>query len=114
MNDGNELLLVWDFDLNRNMCGRVFEPRTPVSPNDWSQTWLRPWLRIDTSHTYYVMQQFSVGLYFRNTNALAGGPVTRNGITFQQSFQTTQLYPLKTAPTLNSNANAIDVLFQAD
>jgi hypothetical protein len=83
-------------------------------PASWQQVWFRPWVRINTSHTYWILAVYIGGFFYRNTNALSGGPVTRNGIKMVNGFQTTTLDLPNTSPTVNANVNSIDVLFYAD
>ena len=79
----------------------------------WHQLWFRPWVQVDTTHDYWVIALYVGGQFYR-TNNLLGAPVTRNGITFVNGFQATALDLSTLSPTLNANANAVDVLFYPD
>jgi hypothetical protein len=83
-------------------------------PASWQQVWFRPWVRINTAHTYWVLAIYIGGFFYRNTNALSGGPVTHSGIQMINGFQTTSLDLPGTSPTVNANVNSVDVLFYPD
>lgn len=80
----------------------------------WHHLWFRPWVRIDTTHTYWVAAIFRGGGFFRTNNALSGGPVTHSGIQLINGFQSTTLSLADVALTTNANANAVDVMFYPD
>ena len=112
--DGNLVGWIWDFDANTNKLALVWRPRASTASNAWHQAWFRPWLRIVVGHRYYVAVLYQNGNFFRYNNRLATPPRTVNNIQFWNGFQSTALYPFATAPTTNTNANAIDVLFYPD
>lgn len=80
----------------------------------WHQIWFRPWYRPAVGVDLFTVAMYVGGGFFRNNNALSAGPVTRNGIQFRNSFQSTALDLTNATPTLNLNANAVDVLFYPD
>lgn len=80
----------------------------------WQQGWFRPWVRVDLTHTYWVANLFVGGGFYRTNNRVSGGPVTVNGIQLVNSFQSTALDLTLVSPTMNANANAVDVLFYPD
>lgn len=88
-------------------------PQPNAGANGWVQTWFRPTFRVTVGTTYKIGVLFINAHYFRNNTALVA-PVTRNGISFVSSFQSTAINWFLTVPSSNSNANAVDVLFQAD
>lgn len=89
--------------------------RVPANTNpQWHQLWFHPWLRVDLTRTYWVVALYVGGGFFRNNTALAGGAITRNGIKFVSSFQSTALDLSNAVPVTNTNTNAVDVLFQPD
>lgn len=84
-----------------------------TSANAWRQKWFRPWFRPTIGTDYCLAVLYSGGGFFRNNAALTS-PVTRNGITFVSSFQSTALDLSIATISENTNANAVDVLFYAD
>jgi len=77
----------------------------------WHQTWFRPWTRITVGNTYRLAVLYVGGGLFRTNNSLNSGPVTHNNIQFVNSFQSTALDLAGASLTLNTNANAVDLLF---
>lgn len=82
------------------------------SGDQWRNVWLTPQLRIVPGDDYNVMFLMHT-VYFRQ-NGLLGSPVVRNSIRYISSFQTTSIDPTSIAPTMNTNANGVDVLFRPD
>lgn len=87
---------------------------TPGQNPRWHQLWFHPFARVVTGHDYWVVVLYVGGGFYRNTGALAAGAVTRNGIQLVSGFQTTALDLSNVAPVMNTNANAVDVLFLPD
>lgn len=79
----------------------------------WHHLWFGKPIRIVVGDTYRLAAVFVGGGFYR-TNAALTSPVTRNGIQFLNSWQTTSLDIGNAILTTNTNANALDVLFQAD
>lgn len=79
----------------------------------WHHLWLPKPYRVVTTDTYRLAGVFLGGGFYR-TNAALTSAVTRNGIQFLSSWQTTSLDIGNATLTTNTNANALDVLFQAD
>lgn len=87
-----------------------------LAPNvaaKWHHLWFHKPIRIATATDYLIAAIYIAGGLYRTNTALAA-PVTRNGITFKNSFQLTSLDINGAALVTNTNANAVDVLFQAD
>jgi hypothetical protein len=84
------------------------------SVDGWQQVWIRPTVKLVPGVNYRLAVLFPQGNYFRQNNGLTASPVTHNGISFIQSFQTTSLEPITAGVTINLNANGVDVLFQSD
>lgn len=80
----------------------------------WHDLWFHPWVRVDTTHTYWVAVLYRGGGFFRTNSALAAGAVTHNDVQFINGFQSTTLSLADVALTTNTNANAVDVLFYPD
>jgi hypothetical protein len=80
----------------------------------WQNAWCHPTVRIDPAEHYFVVVLFSGGHYFRTNSIITGGGVTHGHIVFGDGFQTTNINPPRTTATSNTNANGVDVLFQAD
>ncbi len=78
----------------------------------WRQAWFRPWFR-PTIGTNYRIAVMMANAYGRHNTQLAS-PVTNNGLKFISSFQSTAINPVVVSITTNTNANGVDVLFQAD
>jgi hypothetical protein len=78
----------------------------------WAQLWIRPWVRPTISDLVSIACVMS-NEYRRQNTALAS-TVTHGDIAFVKSFQSTSLSPWQVSPTYNTNANGIDLLFQAD
>lgn len=94
------------------LCAKGFKD---VSyPAGFAQTWVHPTVRLVPSTLYRVAILYVGGHFSRTASALAGGNVTHGHITFAQSFQSTSLTPFNGTPTFNTNANAVDILWQPD
>lgn len=85
-----------------------------VGADGWTQCWIRPSFRINVSTSYAIAILFPGGHYSRTNTRFASGPVTVNGIVRSLGFQSTVLAPWTTSFTSNTNANGIDILWQAD
>jgi|SRR5689334_4592507 len=87
-----------------------------MAPNQsakFMHIWFHKPLRIDTTTLWRVAVLYLGGGFYRTNNALTT-PVTRNNIQLINGFQTTSLDIASSILTTNANANAVDVLFQAD
>lgn len=104
--------ILWDTTTGVTMRAYQFRGDVPTAANKWLQAWFRPWLRVDTAHTYRLGVLMG-SAYRRSVGALAS-PVTHNNIQFTNGWQSTSLYPPGTTITNNTNANGVDVLFQPD
>jgi hypothetical protein len=82
--------------------------------NRWLQTWCRPWHRITVGTSYLLYVLFPQGHYYRHNSQLSPNPITNNHIEFQNGFQSTALAAYDAGITGNTNANAVDFLFQPD
>jgi len=78
----------------------------------WRNTWIRPALRA-AAHQIFDVWVMQSAFYWRTINEIAAGPVTRFNIKCNGSMQATGTLP-PAAPTLNTNANGVDILFQPD
>lgn len=105
---------LWTWTPNRQILrqGKYFWLGTGGA-NAWRQMWFRPWFRPVVGTDYLVAVAYSGGGFFRNNSALASA-VTRNGITFVSSAQSTALLLSLAVLSENTNANAVDVLFYPD
>lgn len=97
-------------------AGVYFKPSGLILPSGWKNIWLRPAKRVDTADIYTVCALYRGGGFFRTNNAVPvlGTPVFHGHIGLRSSFQSTNLDPGNTSFAENLNANAVDVLFQAD
>lgn len=103
---------IYDNSLFFFRATKAFYPATYAGPTGWQQAWICPQWRVDTTLEYrMIFGCFSY--YYRNNGALSS-PVTHNGIQFRNSFTSTVISTIAVPPTTNTNANAIDVLFQPD
>lgn len=95
-------------------CG-VFVSQGALSAR-WNNIWLHPAKHIDTADIYSVCALYRGGGFYRTNNRVTslGTPVFHGDIGLRSSFQSTNLDPGNVAITENLNANAVDVLFQAD
>jgi hypothetical protein len=88
-----------------------------TSPSDatarFQHLWLPRAFRVGTTEDYRMAVLYRGGGFFRTNNVLTT-PVTRNGVTLVNGFQSTALDVISASVTVNANANAIDVLFQPD
>jgi hypothetical protein len=84
-----------------------------TSGNAWQHSWFRPWFRYKLGTLYRLWVNYPHGKYFRR-NAYLTGPIVRNNITYENGFQSTLQWPIGSTPTLNSNANALDIFYQPD
>lgn len=85
----------------------------PSQSAKFHHLWFAKPIRVNTSDTYRVMAYYLGGGFFRTNNALTSA-VTRNGVKFLGSYQSTSLQTSFGTVTLNTNANAVDVLFLPD
>lgn len=106
-------VVVW-FDTSGELLRATSFRDIVIGADGWQQTWLRPSHRINTAHTYRLFVLFPQGHYSRNNAAFASGAVTHSNITRSAGFQSTNIAPWLTTLTTNTNANGIDVLWQAD
>lgn len=79
----------------------------------WNQAWIHPNFRPVVNQDYAVVALYIGGGFYRTNTALASA-VTRTGITFVSSFQSTSLDLPAASFAENTNANAVDVLFLPD
>lgn len=91
-----------------------FQWKTGSIGNQWQQTWVRPWFRPVVNRDYLVAAIYKGGGFFRTNAALAAPPVTHGHIAYMSSFQTTSLDLSAASLAENTNANAVDILFQED
>lgn len=104
--------IIWDTNTGKVVRSAPFRQDVTAPNNVWFQTWMRPWLRIDTSHGYRLIVLMGNG--YQRTNTALGTGVTHGVITMANCFQSTAIDPSGTTITTNTNANGVDVLFQAD
>lgn len=111
--EGHWYALMWAESTGLVVATKRFRQYSP-SPlvDQWRNEWIRPWFRVDTTETYRMAVMINND-YQRHANALVAG-VTVNGIRFLAGFQSTAAAPNLLAATINTNANAVDVLFQSD
>lgn len=86
---------------------------TPGQVATWQHAWFSKPLRVTTGRDYRLAFMYLGGGFFR-TNAALASAVTRNQVQFKFGFQTTSLDISGAGLTSNTNANAVDVLFQPD
>jgi hypothetical protein len=79
----------------------------------WNQAWIHPNFRPTINTDYAILALFIGGGFYR-TNAALASAVTRTGIRFVSSFQSTSLDLPAASFAENTNANAVDVLFLPD
>lgn len=104
--------ILWDVTSGHVVRVWNFRKDVTIPSNAWYQTWFRPWVRIDTTHGYRLAVLQGNG-YQRTASALGSG-LAHGNITMLNSFQSTSIDPSSVSLTTNTNANGIDVLFQAD
>jgi hypothetical protein len=85
-----------------------------AAASGWQNAWIRPWFRPDPNTDYRLAIFFEAGKFFRQTNALGSGAVAHNNISFIHGWQNASLDIFSAGATVNSNANAVDILFQPD
>ena len=101
-----------DHTLQSTRAARSFFPIQQGASAGWRNLWLRPSIRVIVGHQYRL-HCLTNGSYHRQNAALTS-PVTHNNLQFINSFQTTAIDPVVVTITTNTNANGVDVLFQAD
>jgi hypothetical protein len=84
-----------------------------LTTSRWQNVWIHPWIRINTTDTFYVAVAYPASNYYRTASALTS-PLTNGGITAVHGFQSTVWDLSSASPTTNANANGVDLLFQAD
>lgn len=99
--------LIWSFTTSELFAMKLFHTNPGIRPNNWLQCWIRPVLNLPADQ--YQLAVVVNSDYGRQNSAL-GSPVTRNGITFKHSWQSTTVYPPSATLTLNTNANGVDIL----
>ncbi len=78
-------------------------------PSDgWRNVWFHPVVQVAVGDDYYCWN-LCRGVYFRSVGAL-GVPVERNNILYINSMQTTSIDPTSITPTMNTNANGVDLI----
>jgi hypothetical protein len=83
----------------------------PVAPSlAWLQAWIHPKRKL-LSGTGYMMACTYHSTYSRHASQLTS-PVTVGHLTFHNGWQSTAVWPPATSPTLNTNANAVDILYE--
>lgn len=83
------------------------------SPGGWRNAWIHPTVRVNTSDFYRLMI-LATSSYYRTNTRFSGGPITTNNIKMAGGLITTLINPTIGAPTSNTNAYGVDVLFKAD
>ena len=110
--DGNGWAIFWNYDTFETHCATRFKvAKTP--PSTWHQTWIHPTVRVAVGTGYGLDIIFPNGKFYR-TNSALGSHVTHNNIIFFAGRTTTLLVPVSHAPTENTNAYGVDVLFSPD
>jgi hypothetical protein len=105
-------LMDWATPRLLHRVGSIQPPAVNVAAK-WNQIWVRPWFRITPNHDYYVVAFYIGGGIYR-TNSILTSPVTHGDITFVSSSQTTVNDVVDASLSENTNANAVDILFQSD
>lgn len=101
------MALCWDITTDTLVAIQPFFQNAGLRPNNWLQNWIGKRIRLTTDQ--YALGVLSPSGYGRNVNALTS-PVTRNGITLTNSWQSTNIYPPATSLVFNKNANSVDIL----
>lgn len=97
------------------MLGAVMLKDVLITPSArWQNVWVRPSIRISTSADYHLGVMFQGAHYYRRNTYLSGGPVAVGHITVENGWQSTTADVTHATPSYNTNANAVDVLFQPD
>jgi hypothetical protein len=104
--------ILWNSSTGKILRAYDFNGAVTLPSNNWMNLWFRPWVRINTTDNYRVAML--VGTAYHRTNTALTVPVTNNGIQFISSFQSTTIDVVAATLTTNTNANGVDVLFQAD
>lgn len=111
--EGHWYALMWDEATNLVVASKRFRQYAPSpAAGSWRNEWMRPWFRVNTAATYRLAVMCSND--YQRTGAALAAPVTVNGIKFLAGFQSTSVAPNLVATATNTNANAVDVLFQKD
>jgi hypothetical protein len=114
-NDSQSHVAVFSTDGDHTLLAAKAFFDNEVLTAQWQQAWLHPTVRVNTTTRYRVSILFPQGHYFRRNGYLPGGiGVTVGDIRFMAGYQFTGLDVSGASPTMNTNANAVDVLFQAD
>jgi hypothetical protein len=111
--EGSTLVVMMDWATTRmyRLAGKYHQLASHAA--QWNNVWIHPNFRPTVNTDYAILALYIGGSFFRNNAALAS-PVTRTGIRFVSSFQSTSLDLASATFTENTNANAIDVLFLPD
>jgi hypothetical protein len=104
--------IIWDFTNSVLIACHMFN-QSAQAATGWRRLWIHPTYRFTVGVNYRVAVLKSAN-YWRTVNQLAGGGQTINHVHFQNSFQSTALDPVSTAIGTNTNANGVDILYQAD
>lgn len=114
LHDGNFYAALFRPGGSHLMAAYAFQSDQTIS-DKWFQTWVRPWVRVEKDVDYLFGVLFVGGHYFRTNGIITIGPGNPHGhIAITYGWQSTAAFPFISSPTANSNANAIDVLFQPD
>lgn len=104
--------IVWDETTGDIVAAKHWYPEIMPSAG-WRNAWIKPVVRLDETHTYFIAVMYYLGRFFRNTGGLSSD-VVHDCIRFKSSFQSTALYPARGTTTTNTNTNAVDILFHPD
>jgi len=109
--------MFWTDTHNKYLRGFSYH-QLAASAARWNNVWFHPTIRIVPNDLYRVGVLFFLGDFYRTNNVLSavGTPVFHGHIGLVSSWQTSNLDPANpgTSITQNTNANAVDVLFQPD
>lgn len=109
--NNDQWAVLWNHDTQKLQRVKEFFNIAQGASNGWRNTWVRPTFRAVPGTNYYLGVLMGTA-YFRQVAALATA-VTHNSIQFTNGWQSTAIDPLGVT-TLNTNANGVDILFQAD
>ena len=95
------------------LLGNLLLHQIAPATSQWQNAYFKKAIRIVPGSPYLVAVLLK-GNYGRTPTAFAAGSIAHGHITMFGSFNNTFVSPIDNPPTLNTNANGVDVIFLPD